>query len=353
MTFDDREREQVRRGLGVLVEETPIAPDLHTIGATSLEARPSSRRPMAVFVTASAAVLIAVGGVALLQTSGSGQIGQIAHTVAAPDLAPGELPYLVPMATGWAITYVERSDGTFDDGSGEFHHATVQLGNEAGEAELNLDSGAWSDLSSLIADREQDGARLDDATVLGTVAAVVQGEGGAFDAMWAIDEVLLVLNSSDLDETAFRTLLASLALVDEEQWLAAMPETVVTDRAATVAEYLTDIPLPPGFDASMLEQGPAEHWYQVGADVAGALACAWIEQWIGGKVAQDQAAVDEAVNAMATSREWDILIDMSAEGGFSGVLWEYADAIAGDGTVVGGRVLTVEESYRQAFSCPG
>jgi hypothetical protein len=43
---------------------------------------------------------------------------------------------------------------------------------------------------------------------------------------------------------------------------------------------------------------------------------------------------------------------MATEGDFSLVVFEYADAIAGDGTVVGGRVLTVEESYRQAFGCP-
>lgn len=55
---------------------------------------------------------------------------------------------------------------------------------------------------------------------------------------------------------------------------------------------------------------------------------------------------------MGASREWGILIEMSTEGEYPEVVWEYADAIAGDGTIVGGRVLTVEESYQAALGCP-
>jgi hypothetical protein len=65
--------------------------------------------------------------------------------------------------------------------------------------------------------------------------------------------------------------------------------------------------------------------------------------------------MQKAVHAMAGSRQWSILIDMSAEGGFHEMVWEYADAIATDGTVTGGYqsadVLTVESSYTNAFGC--
>lgn len=58
------------------------------------------------------------------------------------------------------------------------------------------------------------------------------------------------------------------------------------------------------------------------------------------------------MDALATSRDWGILIEMSKERAFSDGVWEYADAIAGDGTVTQGMVLTVEESYGNAFDCP-
>ena len=33
------------------------------------------------------------------------------------------------------------------------------------------------------------------------------------------------------------------------------------------------------------------------------------------------------------------------------MLWQYADAVAGDGTVMGGKTLTVEQSYKDALGC--
>ncbi len=228
--------------------------------------------------------------------------------------------------------------------------STVQFGDGSSEAELNVDVGVG--LEGLIADRVADGTRVDDATVWGTPAVVVHGEADTdHSAIWAIDDVVFEFRA-DVDEPTFRSLLASLAVVDHEEWVAALPDTVVTDRSAVVTEYLADIPLPSGFDATSLQPGPEEHWYHVGADVAGAVTCAWIEHWIAGKTAHDQSAIDEAVGALASSREWKVLDKMAAEGDFGLAVWEYADAIAGDGTITAGRVLTVEESYQQAFSCP-
>jgi hypothetical protein len=43
--------------------------------------------------------------------------------------------------------------------------------------------------------------------------------------------------------------------------------------------------------------------------------------------------------------------EMTAEGTYPEVLWELADAMQGDGTVRGGRPLTVEETYEDALGC--
>ncbi|HSJ84601.1 MAG TPA: hypothetical protein VLA91_12365 [Acidimicrobiia bacterium] len=370
MTYDDRERERLRRGLAVLVEETPVAPELATLRATPLHKTPRLATPARVFVTAAAAVMVTVGGVALLQTQGSntspaaGETAPSTSSVAAPttsEMAPttseavpaiaaGELPYVISSAPGWTITFVAGSSRDQVDGSGEHQYLTIVFGNGSSEAELNVELG--SDVEGRITDREAGRTRLDEATLWGTSAVVSRGDSDLdHSAIWAVDDVVFELRAT-LDEPTFRSLLGSLTVVDREEWIASVPDTVVTDRPAAVTEYLADIPLPAGFDATSLQSGPEVDRYFVGADVVAAVTCAWIEQWVAAKADQDQAGIDQAVDAMATSREWDILNDMATEGDFSLVVFEYADAIAGDGTVVGGRVLTVEESYRQAFGCP-
>ncbi|MDH5521975.1 MAG: hypothetical protein OEZ14_15740 [Acidimicrobiia bacterium] len=87
------------------------------------------------------------------------------------------------------------------------------------------------------------------------------------------------------------------------------------------------------------------------ARTTGTVACAWIELWIEGRASGDAAAAGEAEAALSTARGWDGLVEIADQGGWSSVLWEYADAVNADGTVVGGKLLTVEESYQQALGC--
>ncbi len=148
--------------------------------------------------------------------------------------------------------------------------------------------------------------------------------------------------------------LHTLRAVGVDEWLSAMPASVVlpNDREKVVRAMLADIPVPAGFDAARLTAGDAiRERYQLGALVAGAAACAWIEQWVSAKRTGDAAAQAQAVRAMGTSRSWKILREMHPEAGFPRIVWQYADAIAGSGTVMGGRVLTVEESVGDALGC--
>jgi hypothetical protein len=81
------------------------------------------------------------------------------------------------------------------------------------------------------------------------------------------------------------------------------------------------------------------------------VACAWIGQWVDARRAGNDRGAQEAVVAMATSRRWPILLEMHEEGDYPEVLWELADAMAGDGVVMGGKPLTIEESYADALGC--
>ncbi len=154
---------------------------------------------------------------------------------------------------------------------------------------------------------------------------------------------------------AFKGLLADLVEVDVDAWLGAMPASVVKPgaRGVVVDQMLADIPLPDGFNRESLKKGAAvQDRYQLGAKVAGEVACRWIDRWIAAEDARDTAAGRQAVDAMATSHRWSILIEMSADGAYPEVLWELADAMAPGGTVpTGGKGVGVRKAYTSSLGC--
>ena len=112
------------------------------------------------------------------------------------------------------------------------------------------------------------------------------------------------------DTDAFRAVLASLHEVDVDTWLSAMPESVVkpTSQADVIENMLAGIPLPPGLDRRSIPTTDAvRDRYQLGAQVTGTVACAWIDRWVGARRVGDEAAAREAVDAMSTSRTWPVL----------------------------------------------
>jgi hypothetical protein len=352
------------------VEDTPLAPDFDDLTTTHVRPIETTKQGSYVVAGLSAAavlVIFVVGGIWIGQSGGQSDLAT--DTLVAPtstaiatsstlvDLAPGMLPRVLVDDPDWSIVYVHHEEGSNADGKfvnadGKFVVSDLKFGNGEAEAELRMNSGAHADLDALIADRVRDANRLGDQEIWDTTAVIVDiGQGANFTAMWESNAVEYEFVAYDTDESTFRGLLTSLIQTTEEKWIATLPDTIVTDRSAATTEYLADIPVPSGFDTTSLGEGPIEHWYQVGADVVAAVTCAWIEQWADAKAADDDAAIDRAIDAMATSRDWGILHEMSMEGEFSNVVWEYADAIASDGTIVAGEVTTVEASYQRAFGC--
>jgi hypothetical protein len=143
---------------------------------------------------------------------------------------------------------------------------------------------------------------------------------------------------------------AELRAVSVDEWLGAMPASVVRpgESERVIDQMLLDLPLPPGFDRSMLDTGgmPRDR-YQLGARVVAAVACGWIETWIDG-APKERAA---ALAALKTARSWTVLKEMEREGAYGEVLFQHVDAVAGDGTIMGGKTLTVERSYKDALGC--
>jgi hypothetical protein len=310
---------------------------MHGGGARPHRAR--RRRPLFALPIGAAAV----AGLALVLVLSGGRDSNSAW--AAPVLrVANAVPRLLVGVDGWRVRRADQF---------AVHTGEMTFGDGTHALELRWQSA--QDRSSLVKDRSNSTVRLATVSVNGHEAQVFRYRGTTNDhtAIWRSGAYVLELRGA-LDQDAFLAVLRSLHTVDVNSWLEAMPDNVVRpgDRAAAVRVMLEGVPVPPGFDTAALAAGnDVRDRYQLGAAVTGAVACAWIGRWADARKHGDNAKLRAAVGAMATSRGWPVLHAMDHEGDYPEVLWMYADAIGGDGTVVGGKKVTVEESYSEALGC--
>lgn len=228
------------------------------------------------------------------------------------------------LVDGWKVTRVDE----WDAGTGEMTFA-----RDGRTLEL-----AWGEAGG-----DKDLAPVTRVTVAGAPARVGRYPGtDDYVATWRNVRARGIAPSAD----AFVAALRDIHQVGAQEWLEALPSSAVQPKAqaATIDEMLRGIPLPPGFTTPR-PSGDTRDRYQLGAKVAGAVVCGWIEQWLDG----DKAT---AARALAGSRDWPLLRAMDAEGDYPEVVWQYADAINGKGTVPGGKLgLTVDGTYKDAFGC--
>ncbi|MFF0374045.1 hypothetical protein [Actinoplanes missouriensis] len=167
-------------------------------------------------------------------------------------------------------------------------------------------------------------------------AAMLKPQGGTF--------VELRTQSGDWTRATFDALLPHIVKVDAESFLRALPEEVVTpgDVRTEAAKILADIPLPPNFDVSVLENSGANDPYQFGAAVTGRVTCDWITEWIRADEAGDKEARKQAAAALRSSHDWKALRDMNDAGDYPEAVWDVADK------VVKGKV---PEWYKDGLGC--
>ncbi len=334
MTFNDDERDKVRRGMARIVDQAPPGPDFDALPTVQLKQLPRSAPPnrWLVFGVALIGSLVAVG--AIVGLKGDGQV-LIPADGSIPPPAAGEFPRLLIDDPAWVIVRYDEQRGLMEDGVGEYHFAETEFVSSVGSADLRMNSGGPDSLASLIADREDAGPRLDDASALGQPVAVVRyGAADDYAAMWLLDGVVYEVRAQ-VDEDSLRGLLDTLEFVHPETWKAALPDSAITDRETAVREMLTGLPLPDGFDIERLFDGDVQDRYQLGARVAGTVACSWFEQWNTATQSGDDNGRSDALDALQTSREWPVLLQMDVSGDYPEVLWDYVDAAADEGTIEG------------------
>jgi hypothetical protein len=319
----------------------PLAPDeLARIRARALAPR-RRRRVRLVGLLAPVAV---AAGVALVVVLGGGQDREVE---APAGQALADPPRLV-LGGDWKMTRVDE----WTQGSGE-----AAFERSDGRT-LQLSWLPTSEAGSAIGPAKEPGARheLEFGTSDGHRATVWRYEGtNDFTAVWRDGDTTVSARGVMPEGAAgFAGLVQSLRSVGVDEWRRALPESAVTppEQAGAVDAMLEGLPLPPGFDVERLGEGATTRdRYQLGALVSGAVACGWIAEWADAKAAGADGRAERAVTALATSRDWAILREMEAQGDYPKVVREYADAVAGDGTIMGGKRLTVEESYKAAL-CP-
>lgn len=250
-----------------------------------------------------------------------------------------ENPRLLVTEPGWSVTRADE----FTADSGEMTFSN-------GQDELELFWRPAGDYKSSLRVRTRE-ASTTEIELLGRSATLFTFDGYFTTLLPPQGRIFLEIRGDDpISLEAYRELLASLRPTDVETWLAAMPASVVRpmDRAATVDEMLEEIPLPPGLDVDKLRSGDTlSDRYQLGAQVTGAVACAWLDRWTAAIAAGDTSGAAEAKRAMATAPTWPILREMNAQGDFPKVVWDWAEDRLGSS----GLGPNTSRDYNSALGC--
>jgi hypothetical protein len=319
-----------------LLAESPPARALAAVPAPRERRRRPRRRLLAGFALAALAAFAFVA----LSDDDPGESGT---AWAAPLVRLAESsPLLLVDDPQWRVVRADETDrveGEMTFVRGDEPVDLNAVGYRTRAAELNWRRGSLAEWQR---DRAHDAALVVRRTLLGHPAQVSQYQEYRgirdFTAIWAEDHRVLEFRAIAADLAAFERLAGSLKRVSVDAWLSAMPASVVkaANRPAAVHEMLADIPLPPGFDAAGLERDAVlKDRYQLGAQVTGAVACAWIDRWDAARRRGDDATAKQAIAAMQTAHGWKILEQMKADGAWTEVLLGYADAMRGDGLWAG------------------
>ncbi|MBA3744687.1 hypothetical protein [Sporichthya sp.] len=303
-----------------LAEEIMRTPaPVHSADSAPLTVPVTTRRPTRrmklVLAAAAAAAAVLVGTVVI--PDGGGSTAFAAELVA---VAEANERILVDRDS-WNVSRVD-----------EFTASNGEMTFSDGTSSLNLHWAPAAEYAPRLAKHRQEFGEGSSVPVLGGEGRMFPYGGNEYETLLAPDGGTYVRVRGNVgDEAAYRALLADLKTVDVRTWLSAMPESAIQpgQQSDTIAAMLKGVPLPAGFDRALIEAGKGvRDRYQLGAAVTGAVSCAWIDQWVDG----DAKAKDEAIAAMRTSGEWQVLKDMDSEGDYPEAVAEVAPALAGEET---------------------
>ncbi|MBI4897594.1 MAG: hypothetical protein HY827_04415 [Actinobacteria bacterium] len=370
---------QIRRAALFTDEEVNAMPlseaDQHLLmeilDAEELASQPTHRRPFAgrrpslrASIGLTGGLVAATCAVALILAVAGGDKGgptSPSRAWAASDLElANAVPRIAISEPGWKITRADE----FSAEQGEF---TMKNGSRR----VDLFWRPIKQYESWLNDRAHGSIELPPIEILGervrafryAHASTLPTDADVYAALWRTDRVTVefvsmsIGSNTSIRDQRFISMLKKLRYVSADDWLSAMPDSVVLpgETASTVGEMLKAIPLPDGFDTEVLKSDEAvRDRYQLGAKVAGAVGCAWIQDWLDATAANDKNRAAAAIDAMSTTDRWPVIQQMNREGEYGYHLSQYAFAMANGGVIPDSNgKLTVRETYRSALGCPG
>ena len=144
----------------------------------------------------------------------------------------------------------------------------------------------------------------------------------------------------------FVSLIGSLRPTDVDSWLAALPRSIVrsADRELVVEEMLEGTPVPSGFDVDELtrDTGLITPLPQLRFEVAGRVACGWLDQWMGrGQASGVRQA--EAREVLDSAAAWPIMAELPSA--------DYILNYTEDGLGSSGLGPNTDSGYRKRLGC--
>ncbi|HEX5990154.1 MAG TPA: hypothetical protein VFY75_08080 [Solirubrobacterales bacterium] len=317
---------------------------------------PRRHRPRRLALALSAAAVAAIAAVVVFVGGGSGDHSSRAYGAELVRFAEST-PLLLLEGPGWRVEDVfqyrgrEGAEGSMEFVTGKplpdeslYVHedgtVTGMLPPSVRQRKVEL-SWRHGDLAETIHYARRiphpHGQRWIELPVLGTTAQVdtradfYADLGGPGDrhmvAFWAEGGYILEMRAAVPDQAAFEERLDWLQKVDSQTWLDAMPAKVVkaAEHDAAVREMLKGIPVPETFKPSRVpDEGLTTNRYQVAGSVTATVSCLWFLQWDKARRQGDRAARLEAERAMATSKRWPILREMTKDGAYPNTIWQLA-----------------------------
>ena len=332
----------LRRGGQELLEEivsTPSTPQFDVTNHEPVElptaaapAPPGRGRRALVAVAAAAAFAAAIAGPTIAFRGGNDALTPGAYSGQARAVASSN-PRLLLDDPDWKITHVD-----------EFSADVGEIVFSNGDRRLEVNWYAADTYQDYYDDRLMV-SKPKPFVLLGREGAQFTYSANDFAVMLPVKgKNFLEIRGGVGDSAAFAAVLAQLKQVSVEQWLAAMPASVVTpsETGKVAQQMLADVPLPAGFNTSKLPNDGTNDFYQFGAAVIGNVTCAWLKDYQGARTAGNEPGMAKVDQALGTSRTWKTLQQMNKDGDYPEAVWDLADRVHKREAV---------DDYQQALGC--